>query len=101
MSGRSMSDEHVCSGVQEKEATQSDNHQSGELDVPLSIHQTLHRHQVLLARPYREARMGMPFTEVVEASEIRSGLSKEGRKGFGMMVRAADEMSGCSGRGVD
>ncbi len=70
MSGHSMSDKHVCGSFQANEVSQSDDHQSGELDVPLAIHQTLHGHHVLLARPYREAWMGMPFTEIVEASEI-------------------------------
>lgn len=70
MPGRSMPDEYVCGSFEKNEVSQSDDHQSGELDVPLAIHQTLHGHHVLLARPYREARMRMPFTKIVEAPEI-------------------------------
>ncbi len=43
----------------------------------------------------------MPFAEIVEAAEIRSGLLKEGLESFGMMVRAANEVSSRSGRGVN
>ena len=70
MPGHSIPDEHVCGGFEQNEVSQSDDHQSGELDVPLAIHEIWHGHHVLLARPYREARMGMPFTEIVEAPEI-------------------------------
>lgn len=40
--------------------------------------------------------MGMPFAEVIKASEVRSGLLKEAFKSFCMMIRAAHEMRGRS-----
>lgn len=101
MAGRSMSDEHVSGGLQEEEASQPNYHQSGEVDIPLAVDQTLHGHHVLLARFCKEARMGMPFTEIIEAPEIRSRLSKKGFESFGMMSRAADKMRSRSGRSVD
>lgn len=92
-----MSDEHVRSGFDVEKISQSDDHESGKIDVSLAVDETLHRHDVLLARPDRKVGMGMPFAEVVEAFEVRSGLLKEAFEGFCMMFRAAHKMRGRPG----
>src|SRR5216683_405957 len=98
---RAVSDEHIRCGFEQEKTSQSDDDQRGEVDVSLAIDQALHGHHVLLAWPNWKARMRMPFAEVVEAPEIRSGPSKEAFQSFRMIVRAADEMSSRSGRLVD
>nr|WP_316186683.1 MULTISPECIES: hypothetical protein [unclassified Bradyrhizobium] len=92
-----MSDEHIRCGFKQEKTSQSDDDQGGEVDVSLAIDQALHGRHVLLAGSEWKARMRMPFTEIIEASEIGSRRSKKAFEGLYVMVRAADEMCGRSG----
>jgi AraC-like DNA-binding protein len=87
---RAVSDEHIRCGFEQEKTSQSDDDQRGEVDVSFAIDQALHRHHVLPAGPDRKARMGMPFAQIVETSEIGSCSSKETFESLCMMVRAAE-----------
>lgn len=98
---RAVSDEHIRCGFEHEETSQSDDDQRGEVDVSLTVDQALHGHHLLPARPDRKARMGMPFAQVVETSEVGSCSSKETFESLCMMIWAANEMSSRSGRRVN
>ena len=97
MAWLTVSDEHIRCGFKQEKISQFDDDQGGEVDVSLAIDQALHGHHILLAGSDWKARMRMPFTEIIEASEIGSRPSKEAFEGLCMMVRAADKMCGRSG----
>lgn len=97
VAGRCVPDEHVSDSFEQEQASQSDDDESREVNVTLSIDEALHGHHVFPARLDGKTWMGMPFAEVIESPKIRSSLSKESFERFRMMVGTTHEMSSRSG----
>ena len=66
--------------------SQSTDEEYGEIYPPRAVNEVLHRMYVLKAGAHTEARMAVPFAQIVEARVVGARPLEEGRKGLVVMI---------------